>query len=63
MYWGEVYKVGSFAAEGGSGVSRQSQVSRALNAEQRSIVCPGKGSEQENSTARLPALRRRRVAL
>lgn len=55
--------MGSFAAEGGSGVSRQRQVSRAFNAEQRSIVYPGKGSEQENSTARLPALRRRRVAL
>lgn len=44
----EVYELG---VQGAKGVS--SQISRDLNTEQRSVVCPGKGSEQESSTARL----------
>ena len=35
------------------GITRQSPISRALNTEQRSVVCLGKGSEQESSTVRL----------
>lgn len=46
----EVYALGVQEAKE---VTERSPISRALNAEQRSVVCPGKGSEQESSIVRL----------